>query len=66
MAARVIQTFIRVCADCPNCVYYSGGVNTCTLTDERITADQKRSKVGDRCPLPYAGPPSQLRDPVGG
>jgi hypothetical protein len=56
---RIIQTFVRVCADCPNCTYYSGGMSHCTLTEELVRPDDKQYKVGDRCPLPYAGPPAE-------
>lgn len=54
---RIIQTFVRVCADCPNCNYYSGGMSRCSLTEEMIRPDNKPYSVGDRCPLPFAGPP---------
>lgn len=55
---RVIQQFISVCAECPNCTYYSGGMYECTLTKERLTPDNKKYGIGKNCPLPYAGPPT--------
>lgn len=58
MAVRIIQTFVRVCADCPNCNYYSGGMHRCSLTDELIRPDDKAYSLGKDCPLPFAGPPS--------
>jgi hypothetical protein len=54
---RVIQTFIRTCAECPRCHYYSGGMYECGITLEAISAEDKADKVGENCPLPYAGPP---------
>ncbi|QIG71202.1 hypothetical protein EVB32_095 [Rhizobium phage RHph_TM39] len=54
---RVIQTFIRVCADCPHCTYYSGGMSHCTLTEALIRPDDKAYSIHENCPLPYAGPP---------
>ena len=55
---RVIQTFVRACDDCPNCGYYSGGMYECSLTFERIRPDNRKVQVGDKCPLPFAGPPT--------
>lgn len=54
--ARVIQKFVRTCSDCPNCVYYSGGMHECTITYERISPSDKKERVGHQCPLPFAGP----------
>ena len=55
MAAKVIQQFIHVCNDCPHCLYYSGGMHRCKLTDGPISQEDKREKVLDNCPLPNAG-----------
>jgi hypothetical protein len=64
MSARVIQNFVRVCADCQHCRYYSGGVSECTITSERISAADKGERLGRQCPLPYAGPPVEPAAPV--
>ena len=58
MVARVIQTFINVCTDCPHCQYYSAGMYECMITLERLP--DRKDHVGDRCPLPFAGPPVQV------
>lgn len=58
MAKRVIQTFLGTCSECPNCVYYSGGMHHCSLTEERFTVSDTKYDVGKFCPLPFAGPPS--------
>jgi hypothetical protein len=54
---RVIQQFISVCAECPHCTYYSGGMYECILTKEPLPPDTKKYSIGEHCPLPFAGPP---------
>ena len=63
MAARVIQTFVERCAECPRSRYYSGGLYECALTNERMDAETRLSCVGARCPLPFSGPPSPPTPP---
>jgi hypothetical protein len=55
MSVRIIQTFVRTCNDCPHNHYYSGGMYQCSLTDERMSPERKKDRVGDLCPLPFAG-----------